>query len=415
MSAITQPGMEDTAWSRSPSPASEIIVNSGHDTLADAHNEPFNSSSSPNQQQDLTTQTHEAVTKNSETMARPSKGKAKGKGKEKATEITPPRDSGEGGPSSPQKRKATTKAKSAPPKKLRLSAQDKKWVTPAVFTDPKSPITGVDLRAILLHPLAWDDLSPEDHQGILAKFPDDSHIKDAGTENACPNVISLRNDDTFRYDCARYCENIQLGRHDPEWLWQAWEAHEKHKRGDYDEFLREKFEEQWDIKLPEPEADPEQEDRGVAEPTEDVEKSDAATVSDNVKNTGMAAGSVAGDDLPKSREAEPTKPFEASQLKDEELSADDLPLTSTGPPGSADKGRSPPATGNVNDNANNNLDDVKKSDNKGTSKSNTKIRLKVKSKSPSEDPSDSITCAANSLPAAQEQTPTISAGKIQSD
>ncbi|KAK4143794.1 ASXH domain-containing protein [Dichotomopilus funicola] len=401
--------MADTAWSRSPSPASEIIVNSGHDTLAGTHNEPFNSSSSPNQQE-LTTQAPEAVTKNSETMARPSKGKAKGKGKGKATEITPPRDSDEGGQSSPRKRKATTKAKSAPPKKLRLSAQDKKWVTPAVFTDPKSPITGVDLRAILLHPLAWDVLSPEDHQGILAKFPDSSRIKDAGTENACPNVISLRNDDTFRYDCARYCENIQLGRHDPEWLWQAWEAHEKHKRGDYDGFLRGKFEEQWDIKLPEPEAkpepeaEPELEDSGVAKGTEDVKKSDTATVSDYVENTGMAASSVAGDDLPKSLEAESNKPDEAPQLKEEEFSAD----------GSADKGRSPPATENVTGTTNNN-DDVKKSDNKGTSKSNTKIRLKLKSKSPSEDPSDSITCAANSLPAAQEQTPTISAGKIQSD
>lgn len=31
---------------------------------------------------------------------------------------------------------------------------------------------------------------------------------------------------------------------------QAWTAHEKHKRGDYDEFLREQFEEDWETKLP---------------------------------------------------------------------------------------------------------------------------------------------------------------------
>ncbi len=62
--------------------------------------------------------------------------------------------------------------------------------------------------------------------------------------------MSLRNDDNFRYDCARYCENIELGRHDEEWLSQAWTAHEKHKRGDFDEFLRDQFEENWGIKLP---------------------------------------------------------------------------------------------------------------------------------------------------------------------
>lgn len=155
MSAITQASMADTAWSRSPSPASEIIVNSGHDTLAETHNETLNSLSSSNQQQVLTTQTHEGVTKNSETMARPSKGRAKGKGKEKAPEIPSPHHSDEGGQTSPQKRKATAKSKSAPPKKLRLTAQDKKWIPPAVFTDPKSPLTGVDLRVRTSTCLLW--------------------------------------------------------------------------------------------------------------------------------------------------------------------------------------------------------------------------------------------------------------------
>jgi hypothetical protein len=61
----------------------------------------------------------------------------------------------------------------------------------------------------------------------------------------------LRNDDNFRHDCARYCENIELGQHDEDWLSQAWTAHEKHKRGDYDEFLRQQFEEEWDVKLTE--------------------------------------------------------------------------------------------------------------------------------------------------------------------
>jgi hypothetical protein len=85
---------------------------------------------------------------------------------------------------------------------------------------------------------------------VLAKFPDETHVLDAGTPDARPNPVSLRNDDNFRHDCARYCENIELGRHDEEWLSQAWIAHEKHKRGDYDQFLREQFEEDWNTKLP---------------------------------------------------------------------------------------------------------------------------------------------------------------------
>lgn len=94
-------------------------------------------------------------------------------------------------------------------------------------------------------------LTPEERKDILAKFPDDSHILDAGTENARPDLVSLRNNDHFRYDCARYLENIERGRHDEQWLQEAWVAHEKHKRGDYDDFLRKEFENDWATKIPE--------------------------------------------------------------------------------------------------------------------------------------------------------------------
>lgn len=107
---------------------------------------------------------------------------------------------------------------------------------------------------------------------MLAKFPDETHISDAGTPNARPNPMSLRNDDNFRHDCARYCENIELGRHDEEWLNQAWIAHEKHKRGDFDGFLRDQFQEEWDTELPEErktgDPEPTESKEGVPEPTE---------------------------------------------------------------------------------------------------------------------------------------------------
>lgn len=103
----------------------------------------------------------------------------------------------------------------------------------------------------MLLPQAWDVLTPEERKDILAKFPDDGHILNAGTEDARPDLVSLRNNDHFRYDCARYLENIERGRHDEHWLQEAWVAHEKHKRGDYDDFLRKEFENDWATKIPE--------------------------------------------------------------------------------------------------------------------------------------------------------------------
>ncbi|KAK3402965.1 Asx homology domain-containing protein [Sordaria brevicollis] len=155
-----------------------------------------------------------------------------------------------------RKRKASEEDKSSSAKKPRHATApkkttlDKKWEAPFVYTDEKSPLTNADLRAILLLPQAWDVLTSEERKEILAKFPDDSHILDAGTEKARPDLVALRNNDHFRYDCARYLENIERGRHDEQWLQEAWVAHEKHKRGDYDDFLRKEFENDWATKIP---------------------------------------------------------------------------------------------------------------------------------------------------------------------
>jgi hypothetical protein len=80
-------------------------------------------------------------------------------------------------------------------------------------------------------------------------FPDETHILRAGSENPRPNAGSLRNDDTFRYDSARYLENIETGKHDPDWLRDAWVAHEKRKRGDFDDHQVNKFEKGWSAKV----------------------------------------------------------------------------------------------------------------------------------------------------------------------
>ncbi|KAF4334497.1 hypothetical protein FBEOM_11676 [Fusarium beomiforme] len=125
-----------------------------------------------------------------------------------------------------------------------------RWNADNLLTDPKSPLASADLRSILSNPMAWDILDKEEKTEILALFPDSQHILSAGTEDACPDFASLMNDDSFRYDCAAYTENIAQGRHDPEWLVHAWAAHERRKMGDFDEFLDNRFKDEWGVELP---------------------------------------------------------------------------------------------------------------------------------------------------------------------
>jgi len=141
----------------------------------------------------------------------------------------------------------------------------------------------------LLLPQAWDILTEDEKKEILALFPDETHIQDAGTANARPNTESLRNDDDFRHDCARYTENIELGKHDEDWLYQAWVAHEKHKRGDFDSFLRKSFEDEWGVKLP-------NEDGDQASSSGDSEEAKSPSSSPSSgKNAGKHATEEAGN------------------------------------------------------------------------------------------------------------------------
>lgn len=98
--------------------------------------------------------------------------------------------------------------------------------------------------------MAWEALDKEDKAEILSLFPDNQHVLAIGSDDARPDLVSLMNDDSFRHDCAVYVEHIAQGRHDVEWLASAWAAHERRKAGDFDEFLEDKFEEEWGVYLP---------------------------------------------------------------------------------------------------------------------------------------------------------------------
>ncbi|KAI0839995.1 Asx homology domain-containing protein [Hypoxylon sp. FL0890] len=145
-----------------------------------------------------------------------------------------------------KKSKASAKETSASTRKGRS-----KYNNPIeMLTNPRSPLATAKLRDLLLSSNAWDILSPEEQQSILAKFPDSSEILDAGTENARPNIAALRNNDNFRHDVARYQEDLRKGWHDPEWIRQAQAAHRKREVGAYDEFLAARFEEEWGMARP---------------------------------------------------------------------------------------------------------------------------------------------------------------------
>ncbi|KAK1966398.1 hypothetical protein LY78DRAFT_657343 [Colletotrichum sublineola] len=144
-------------------------------------------------------------------------------------------------PSRSAKRKITSRVvKKAP-----------KWTTQKLLTDPKSPLASADLRTILCQPAAWDILSKEERAEIIALFPAGTRILDPDTDNARPDLDALRNDNNFRHDCATYTDNIAMGKHDPEWLEQAFAARERRRAGDFDSYLKQKFEDEWSCVLPE--------------------------------------------------------------------------------------------------------------------------------------------------------------------
>lgn len=64
------------------------------------------------------------------------------------------------------------------------------------------------------------------------------------------------NDDGFHDSCQSYVNDLADGRHDTAWLASAWEANERRRAGDFDEYLSKKFETDWDTTLPVTKASP---------------------------------------------------------------------------------------------------------------------------------------------------------------
>ncbi|KAI1477893.1 Asx homology domain-containing protein [Daldinia eschscholtzii] len=145
-----------------------------------------------------------------------------------------------------------------------------------MLTNPRAPLVTAQLRELLCSKQAWDLLSAEEKQQVLAKFPDNKEILDAGTENARPDIAALRNNNNFRHDIARYQDDLSKGWHDPEWIRQAQAAHRKREVGFYNEYLSARFKEEWGIEIPDEEEQKDlpdgKEQLGVKGPEESKER-----------------------------------------------------------------------------------------------------------------------------------------------
>ncbi|KAI6377566.1 hypothetical protein MCOR25_002548 [Pyricularia grisea] len=177
----------------------------------------------------------------------------------------------------------------------------KQWEPPFVYTSPNSPLVkkNIDLRAMLCNPLAWDGLSPAQQQSLIPLFPP-GFVLDEGTPQARPNTQAMLNSDDFRHDCAQYLTNIRLGRHEPEWILQAQEAHLKRKNGDFDDFLRKKFRDDWGAEPPEGYPEPE---RVVALQAREKDEEEEHKTEKMTGKTGEIENGV-GEDSGRNSEAE---------------------------------------------------------------------------------------------------------------
>ncbi|CAK7270848.1 hypothetical protein SEPCBS57363_004312 [Sporothrix epigloea] len=125
-----------------------------------------------------------------------------------------------------------------------------RWRSEFVLANTRSPLTHYDLRTLLCQPEAWSFLDHEEQREVLALFPPDTKVLDAGTADARPDVASLKNDNNFRHDCARYRSGLQDGFFNKSWLEEAFEAHAMRQEGMFDDYVLEAFESSWGVKMP---------------------------------------------------------------------------------------------------------------------------------------------------------------------
>jgi hypothetical protein len=121
-----------------------------------------------------------------------------------------------------------------------------RWQTDFVLANTKSPLINFDLRTLLCQPEAWDALDPEEQQEMLSLLPPSAVVVDGR-----PDIPSLKNDNNFRHDCARYRSDLEAGFYNKQWLEEAFEAHAMRTEGFFDTYVLDTFESSWGVQVPE--------------------------------------------------------------------------------------------------------------------------------------------------------------------
>ena len=190
-------------------------------------------------------------------------------------------------------------------------------------------------QAILLNSRAWDALDDEEQNEILELLPGHSQIVLPGSDRPRPDVGSLQSNDTFRSDSARYCESIVQGKHDPDWLHDAWVAHEMRNRGRFDDYQVTRVERDWGTEIP-PEYRP-----GTLREADKATSKDSRTSKDDTSSAGVSAAAgqaeapQAPQGQPQKEPGTPGRPFGSTQPAlggAEELAKADVLLPPPGPP-----------------------------------------------------------------------------------
>ncbi|KAJ5504883.1 hypothetical protein N7463_007757 [Penicillium fimorum] len=126
-----------------------------------------------------------------------------------------------------------------------------KWSEEHLLTSERSLLIDFDLVKLLAQPDAWNCLEESDKREILALLPPDVHPEAQASSDDPDAKIPPIPDSFIRYsnnwrDGVRQFQlDLQNGRYDPEWLYQAQKAKEQRENGDFDDFKEREYEQFW--------------------------------------------------------------------------------------------------------------------------------------------------------------------------
>lgn len=110
----------------------------------------------------------------------------------------------------------------------------KSWQSPSIITSSRSPLTRIDLTALLQTDAAWTVLDSEAQLRLLTLLGIQDPEKLSGGKYRNYAAGLFEEGEALRNDVMRFEDHLRDGRLDPEWLAEAEEASEMRARGELD-------------------------------------------------------------------------------------------------------------------------------------------------------------------------------------